>query len=106
MHKGHYAVGTVEGTGAAINIELGFVPEHVVLYNVDGLARLEWTDDLGDGFGIKTITVGTMSKITTLGVSAYAGVEGANSKGFTIGADTDINVSAETINYVAISSDS
>lgn len=105
MHKGHIARGTVEGTGAALTIQLGFTPEYVRLVNEDGLASLEWFSAMTDGHGLKTVTAGTMSKITSNGVTPYSGTAGANSAGFTIGADTDINVSGETLHYVAISTD-
>lgn len=94
------AVGTVEGTGAAINVSVGFTPAHVMILNEDGLARLEWHTTMTDGHGIKTVTAGTISKITSLGITPYAGTT-ALSEGFTIGADTDINVDGETLHYFA-----
>jgi hypothetical protein len=103
--KGHIATGTVEGTGAAINVELGFTPSRVELRNIDGLAELNWTTSDGDGNGTKRITDGTMSNLSSGGVSAYAGSLGANSAGFTIGADTDVNASGETINWTAFGPD-
>ncbi len=101
MSKGHLVTGAVEGTGAAINIELGFTPVRVELRNIDGLAELNWTTEDGAAKGTKRITDGTMTNLSSNGVSAYAGASGATGKGFTIGADTDVNVSAETINYTA-----
>lgn len=106
MHKGHLAIGTVEGTGSAINLQLGFTPKHVRLVNEDGLAAMEWFAGMADGHGIKTVTAGTMSKVTTNGVTPYAGTPGGDAEGITIGADTDINVSGETLHYVAVSPDS
>lgn len=107
MHKGHIASGTVEGTGADINILLGFKPSYVRIVNEDGLATLEWFDDMTDGHGIKMVeaTGVTMSKITSLGVTPYDGTAAGDGAGFTIGADTDINVSAETLHYFAYSRD-
>jgi len=108
MHKGHFEVGTVEGTGATIIVQLGFTPQWVRILNIDGQAMLEWTKDMPDGYGVKTITDGTISKITSLGITPYGGTVAGNAKGFLIGADTDINVTstAETMIYIAASSDS
>ena len=54
--------------------------------------------------GLKTLGTPTYNLITTLGISQYAGSDtpgSAAAPGFTIGADTDVNVSAETIVYIA-----
>lgn len=105
MYGNNIATGTVEGTGADIVIQCGFQPRAVTLLNIDGLARLEWTETMGAGYGFKTADTGAgvtdLSLLSSLGVTAYAGSEAANSEGFTIGADTDVNVSAETIEYIA-----
>ena len=99
------ATGTVEGTGATINISCGFKPSVVVLKNADGAARLEWDDSMPDASGMKTVAAGTYSYITTLGITPYEGAVGSASWGFTIGADTDVNVSAETIHWEAYRND-
>ncbi len=104
MSNAQVATGTVEGTGAALNIELGFTPKAVRIDNVDGLVQLFWNDDMPDASGIKQITAGTLSWITSNGVTPYAGSDTPGSEeteGFTIGADADVNVSAETIYWTA-----
>lgn len=101
MSKGHFATGTVEGTGSAINVELGFTPAYVKLINIDGDATLEWTEDMTDGEGYKFVAAGTNAQIATGGITPYAGAEASASKGFTIGTDSDVNASAETLMYVA-----
>lgn len=110
--------GTVEGTGAAISITLRSVPNYVRLMNVDGLVTLDWTDDMPDAYGLKTVTDGTISYITSDGVTPLGDDEGltvaasdttvdgntttlTGVRGFTIGADTDVNVNGETIMYIA-----
>lgn len=114
MFKGHFATGSVEGTGSAINVELGFVPEYVKVFNYDDagslFSTLEWWNGMTNGHALKTSSVAdngatgnkSSEKITSNGISAYAGAEAANSKGFTIGADSDVNASGETIFYVAM----
>lgn len=95
LETGHVAYGNVEGTGAALAVSLGFEPKIVRLLNIDGLATLEWVAGMGNATGLKQVTAGTLSFIAVNGITP-------NSSGFTIGADTDINVTAETIFYEAI----
>ena len=79
---------------------------------------MEWTDDYPDGYGTKRVTDGTMTFETSGGVTPLGGTSSltvtasdttsdgdettlTGTKGFRIGTDTDINVSGETIKYVA-----
>ena len=117
MKQGQMAIGSVEGTGSAINVEVGFTPSYVRCFNYDdagGLApTMEWWQGMTDGHGLKTLksvdngTTGNASsaKVTSNGISAYGGATGANGAGFTIGADADLNASGETIFYIAIRKD-
>lgn len=99
------ATGTVEGTGSALNVQCGFQPTIVKVTNIDGDAEMEWTDQYADGTAYKTIADGTSALIATGGVTPYAGTAASDSEGFTIGADTDVNAAAETINWYAIGAD-
>ena len=105
MHKGHFAKGTVEGTGSAINVELGFTPSVVRLINIDGDATLDWTDDMPDDEGYKFVAAGTNAQIGSGGITPYAGTVAGDEAGFTIGTDSDVNASAETIIWMAWSID-
>ena len=105
MHKGHNTTGSIVGTGAAINVSLGFIPEWVEVLNVTTIGGIEWHAGMGNGFGLKTISTGVRTVITTLGISAYAGVEGGAGQGFTIGADAVINVATNVIYWRALSKD-
>lgn len=117
MAKGQYVTGTVEGTGSAINIELGFTPVKVKCFNIDdagGLdCTLEWITGMAAASGIKTLLIaddGTSGNnsseyVTSGGITVYAGTDGGYSKGFTIGADADLNASGETILYEAFGPD-
>lgn len=108
------AVGSVEGTGASINVECGFVPRYVKVFNYDDVGNLfctvEWWSGMTAAHGLKTTSITdnatttnkSSEKLTSLGISEYAGSSGSNSEGFTIGADTDVNASGETIFYIAI----
>lgn len=92
-----YAIGTVEGTGAAINVSCGFEPRMVHLMNIDGDA--EMTQVLAEAKAQKR-TAATFSNPTSNIITAYTGTSSAGS-GFTIGADADVNASGETIKYIA-----
>lgn len=101
MSVQNFASGTQDGTGAAINIEIGWQPDHMVVQNIEAtdFARLEWYKGMDAANAIKTVT-STKSKITSLGLSLYAGSTSAQ-QGFTIGADTDVNVSGEALTWCA-----
>lgn len=104
--------GSVAGTGAAINISIGFQPSYVKVFNPNDAGTLyptmEWINGMGAGKGFKTLkiadnaTTGNLSStfVSTNGITAYAGASSA-AQGFTIGADADINVSAETVFWIA-----
>jgi len=102
-----FVAGQVEGTGSAIEIRLRFTPRRVVLLNVDGDVRLEWDHTMADAGGFKTVMGTSYALITTGGVTPkelndledYSA--GSAYRGFTIGADTDVNASGETIHYAA-----
>ena len=94
-------VGTVTGTGAAIDIELGFVPDYVKIVNItDADIMHEWFASMDDGKAIATAAA--VATLATNGITPYAGVRGSNSKGFTIG--TTISESAKVLAYVAMRS--
>lgn len=87
--------GAVTGTGALIAVTtVGFRPRRVRILNVTGLANGEWINTMADDSVVKQITAGTMTLETSDGIIPLA-------NGFSIGADTDLNVSAELIHYVA-----
>lgn len=57
MNTNNIKVGTVEGTGAALNVECGFIPSYVKLFNHDDagklFASLEWFKGMPAGSGLK-----------------------------------------------------
>jgi hypothetical protein len=109
-----FAYGTVEGTGSAINVECGFQPDYVKCVNIDDAGGLdpvlEWINGMGAGTGLlwlKTVDSGATGNashdlLSSDGITAYAGAEAANSEGFTIGANANLNASGETIIWVAM----
>ena len=99
--------GTQDGTGASIVIQVGWVPDWVVVQNIEAadFARLEWYKGMTAAHAIKTVT-STKSAITSLGISQNAGsgqlgATAAVKPGFIIGADTDVNVSGEALTWIA-----
>jgi len=106
-----FAVGSVAGTGAAINVSVGFQPRYIRVVNTAKNVVVEYIDGIGAGKGIKdqdqavaeggsaSYTVGPQF-ISSNGITKYAGSSSAP-EGFTIGADTDLNVSGDTLYYVA-----
>lgn len=99
------ATGTLPGTAAIIQIALEFSPRAVYVVNETGLATLYWTDSMADDAGLKEITAGTKSFITSGGITAKEKFERDDASpdlhGFEIGADSDVNVSAEVIHWTA-----
>jgi hypothetical protein len=95
--------GTVEGTGSAINISLGWKPDYVRVWNEDhtNVNVVEWFSTMTDDHGLKNINAGSPSKITSGGITPYDG-DDTTSAGFTIGTDADLNVDSETIHWVAM----
>lgn len=92
-------IGSYTGDGAAQNIKLGFVPDHVHIVNeTDGDATFEWFSGMTDGHALQEVAAGTKSRITANGVSAYEG-DNSNAPGFTIG--TALSESGKTFRYVA-----
>ena len=73
---------------------IGFRPRRVTLMNEGGLATAEWTDSMKDGEMLKRVTSGTLTKVTTTGITPLA-------NGFRLGQDADMNVDGELIHFVA-----
>lgn len=89
--------GAARGTGAALDIRVvGFRPSKVEVFNAaaGGLTSLMWQKPMPDASARKTAAAGTQTFITTLGITPLA-------DGFTLGADTDMNVAGEIVYYQA-----
>lgn len=101
--------GLYTGTGAAINIQLGWVPDYVKVINLtDGDDAWEWW---AGATGNPTIyarnvvdnaTTGnsSMSRITANAVSAYSPTDFTNKQGFTVG--TAMSESGDQFGYIAV----
>lgn len=89
-------IGSVPGTGAAINVVLGFKPDYVEVVNsVTGSMLRRFR-----GFtGLKEVVAGTVT--VAAGLTDYSGPTG---DGFTIPVDAQVNINGNTISYIAIRS--
>jgi len=76
------AIGTSDGTGAVINVCLGWIPDFVRVINTDDetdVPMVEWfrmmslVTNMDEGILTKTLTDTDRSLLATGGVSAYAG---------------------------------
>lgn len=92
--------GSQNGTGASIDINLGFIPDEVVVVNYGSttIEELRWYKGMANASAIKTVT-GTVArtKITSLGITPLGGDATDTIRGFRIGADTDVNVNGEAL---------
>lgn len=89
--------GTVTGTGAAINISLGWLPDYVRVVNAsDGDTIDEWHVGMASGTSVTTGT-GTSTRATG-GISQYNGTA-ATPLGFTIG--SGISETDKTLTWFA-----
>lgn len=91
-------VGTYTGTGAAIDIELGFVPDYVRVFNItDGDAAWTWFNGMTAGTAIADA-----SGPVTLGSNGITALSGSTTKadGFTVG--TGLSESAKVFRYLAL----
>jgi hypothetical protein len=101
-----FAWGKVAGTGALIKVSVPeFTPQKVTLRNITSDDSLEWVQPMANGAGLKKLKAGAQAMIASGGVTPvtqHVLSDGADpGRGFTIGTDTDINVSAEMIYWEA-----
>lgn len=83
------------GTAAAFNITCGFKPRYVRVVNEGSGDREEWFEGMADAEALKIVAGNAAAMITTLGITPLA-------DGFTVGLDTDINVTSEQLSWIAI----
>lgn len=91
-------IGTYTGTGAAVNVEIGWVPDYVTIYNItDGDIIGNWFNGMTDGTSVDVAAA--VASNAADGISDYAGSNTAK-KGFTVG--TDFSENAKVYRYVAM----
>jgi hypothetical protein len=98
----NFATGTQDGTGASIDIALGWMPDYVEVLNWEAsdFCEVSWSVGMAAASAIKRLT-STFSKISSLGITVFGTGATDTFKGFRIGADTDLNVLGESITWRA-----
>ena len=92
-------VGTYTGSGAAQNISIGFIPDHVHIVNTTAPAVDDWFGGMAAGTSITT-TGAAAVRAAPNGVTAFAGTAALAGQGFTVGAGLSTN--ASVYRYVAV----
>lgn len=101
--------GTYTGTGAAVNIELGWTPDYVKVVNVtDGDEYWEWFAGMTAAHAIYTRSVtdnattgnAGITRITSNGISQRSPTDYASKQGFTAG--SALSESGDTFAYIAV----
>jgi len=85
------------GTAAAFDITTGFKPLYVKVVNLNasGDVTTEWYHGMAAASAVLRGIDGAQSLITTLGTTQ-------NAAGFTVGLQTDLNVTSEQLSWMAI----
>ena len=84
------------GTAAAFVITVGFKPRYVRVTNLASTGSdTEWFEGMAAASAMKRVLAGDKTIPTTLGITVSA-------TGFTVGLDTDLNVSSEQLSWIAI----
>jgi hypothetical protein len=97
---GDIKIGSFVGTGAAVTVDLGFVPDYVLVENAtDGDANWKWFSGMAAASALQQVAAGTKTLITSNGISADEGTL-SSPKGITFG--SAISESGKTFRYVAM----
>lgn len=102
MEQDQIKVGTVEGTGATLQVECGFVPKYVKVLNIDDagkmFASLEWFQGMANGSAFKhnSGSRAMSSAGLTLGSSSKKTIKIANTVIYTIAGAFYSKATAET----------
>lgn len=86
------------GTVAAYNFDdLGFQPRYVKVINTAATGgSIEWIEGMTAAYGFKYLSAdGAGALVTSNGITV-------NSRGFTFGLDTDMNVTSEQVYFIAL----
>jgi len=90
--------GLVTGTGAAINVSMGFVPNYVRVCNITDGIILEWSNTMGAGKGIRHNATGSHAAVSSNGITAST--TSSTFQGITIGTD-GVNTTGDQLSIIA-----
>lgn len=65
--------GSITGDGTGVNVNLGFKPKYVMVFNETDVIKWEKMDGQADANCIKTVAAGTMTKDTTSAIVVTSG---------------------------------
>lgn len=94
--------GTYTGTGAALNVSLGFEPDYVKIWRTDVISVSdEWFSGMAAATSLTSATDAAAAALRAAphGVTVYPGAAGV-SAGFSVGANLSVNTG--TYRFVAI----
>lgn len=92
--------GSFVGTGAAVNVSVGFIPDYVKIINTtDGDQIDEWFNGMAAATSISNTSAAVATRAAPNGISSYDGSTTAG-EGFTAGAG--ISETGKTLFYIAI----
>lgn len=95
-----FATGTVVGTGAAINVPLGWTPDHVRVLNITDMNSEDtWVAGMVDGSSMQHTGSALANRAAPNGIALYDPKDANTPKGFTIGAG--MSVSGKTLAWIA-----
>lgn len=94
MATGRYIIESGD-TAAAITLTVGFKPRYVRVQNNTSGDGMEWFEGMADASAQKQVAAGDKTLITSNGITV-------SDRGFIIGLDTDVNVKAEQLSWVAL----
>jgi hypothetical protein len=85
-----------DGTAAAITITVGFKARWIRVINQNASSSsFEWYEGMAAASALKRALAGDITVVTTNGITVAATT-------FIIGLDTDVNVTSEQLNWIAI----
>lgn len=92
-------VGSYTGTGAAINVSVGFVPDYVKVVNITTPGVDEWFNGMAAATSITSTGAGAL-RAAPNGITAFAGTAATAGQGFTVGAG--LSTAAAVYRYYAL----
>lgn len=94
-------VGSYTGNGAALNISVGFIPDHVRIVNTTTVGFDEWYQGMAAGTSVTAATDVAAGAVRAApgGVTAFAG-SGDAGEGFTVGAA--LSAAGAVYRYIAV----
>lgn len=95
-----FASGTFTGVAAATNIQCGFKPNKIVLYNLTDASKFTWVKGMDAGTFTQQLAAGTTTVVTSGGPVVFDG-NADEAEGFTIPNTAVFNTAADDVVWEA-----